>query len=114
MIFIIVLLNFVRRDYIFSFLKLIAKFDKETMDMKFKVNHSKKRWFIFAFLGFNFTVFIFIYFLTMLYEDPTKYKLMYTILLFYFTQTYIMSVYQFIFGAYSIVSRFHILNQNAR
>ena len=112
MIFFIVSVNFVRRDSIFSFLKLIAKFDTETMNMKFKVNHSKKRWVVSAFIGCSFIVLICIYFFTIhVFGEVIAFHVMISL---YFTQSYIMSVWQFIFGGYSIVSRFNILNQNAR
>ena len=116
MVFFIVSVNFVRRDSIFTFFKLISKFDKETMDMKFKVNHSKKRWFVSAFLGCNFLTFICVYMFSIIVfrANATDEEKLDITITFYLTQTYMMSVYQSIFGAFSIVSRFKILNHNAR
>lgn len=111
----IIFFNMFKRKRLEKFLSLLHEFDEliKKFNWKYQMNHAKGRNILMLtiFLRFCFMIFLVLHIIsnTMSYAEIIRF-----FIFLYINETYVLISSQFIFSAYSIVSRFKLLNKNIR
>lgn len=111
----IIIFNILKRKHLEKFLSLLHEFDEliKKFNWKYQINHATGRNVL------MFTIFLRFCFMTFLIVNTFSNEMSITemtrfTIFLYINETYVLISSQFIFSAYSIVSRFKVLNKNIR